>query len=251
MTEKYNESSRFCHLQSSSSSSSEKDLAIGQMKKYSTPLLNYDVQEEVIQEDQKSHGNQDKEVEAIRVQDQDDLAKTDIEQNSLFTFNFLNEDSQPKKEEIPENKEEQKMTNNSPPSNPDISASMNDADDAQFLKVIPDLGSNFHNFFTNDSIFGSPSPPIGYYPSQTPEGQNQNFQQQQQPAPQVKIENHYNQHTTINNYTHNAQQYYNIAQTNYNMNNEGNNKPDSTQPSSGANTNKDSQDLNKQNSEML
>lgn len=70
-----------------------------------------------------------------------------------------------------ENKEEQEITNNdsSPPANPDISANMNDADDAQFLKVIPDLGSNFHNFFTNDSIFGSPSPPIGYYP-QAPGG---------------------------------------------------------------------------------
>ena len=83
------------------------------MKKYSTPLLNYDVQEEVIQEDQKSHGNQDREVEAMKIQDQDDLAKTDIEQNSLFTFNFLNEDpqAQPQKKvvEMPEeNKEEHK-----------------------------------------------------------------------------------------------------------------------------------------------
>jgi hypothetical protein len=45
------ESSRFCHLQSSSSSSSEKDMALGQMKKYTTPHIDYDVPEEATMED--------------------------------------------------------------------------------------------------------------------------------------------------------------------------------------------------------
>jgi hypothetical protein len=54
MTDKYNDQSRFCQLQSSSSSSSEKDLALGQMKKFSTCILDQDVPEEdveVTQED--------------------------------------------------------------------------------------------------------------------------------------------------------------------------------------------------------
>lgn len=49
MTDKYNEQSRFCQLQSSSSSSSEKDLALGQMKRFSTNLLDHDVPEEDIE----------------------------------------------------------------------------------------------------------------------------------------------------------------------------------------------------------
>ena len=95
MTEKYTDSSRFCNLQSSSSSSSEKDIAISTMKKYKTEALDNDVQEQVIQEDQQSNGNKDEEIEAIKIEDQDGVeqAKTDFEQqNSLFTFNFLNDD---------------------------------------------------------------------------------------------------------------------------------------------------------------
>jgi hypothetical protein len=64
------DSSRFCHLQSSSSSSSEKDLALGQMKKYSTPMFDGDVKEEVTQEDQKSNGNYDINIERIKIEDQ-------------------------------------------------------------------------------------------------------------------------------------------------------------------------------------
>lgn len=40
---------------------------------------------------------------------------------------------------------------------------MKDPDDEQFMSVIPDLSSSFHNFFTNDTVFGSPSPPIGIF----------------------------------------------------------------------------------------
>lgn len=49
MTDKYNDQSRFCQLQSSSSSSSEKDLALGQMKKFSTCILDQDVPEEDVE----------------------------------------------------------------------------------------------------------------------------------------------------------------------------------------------------------
>ena len=69
MTEKYTDSSRFCNLQSSSSSSSEKDIAISTMKKYKTEALDNDVKEQVIQEDQQSNGNKDEEIEAIKIED--------------------------------------------------------------------------------------------------------------------------------------------------------------------------------------
>jgi len=61
-----------------------------------------------------------------------------------------------------------------------------------FLQEDNGLNSNFHNFFTNDRIFGSPSPPID--PSMISGGRPSN----------IKVENHYNQHTTINNYDFNA-----------------------------------------------
>lgn len=60
MTDKYNEQSRFCQLQSSSSSSSEKDLALGQMKKFSTCVLEQDVPEEDIEATQEDGVSQDK-----------------------------------------------------------------------------------------------------------------------------------------------------------------------------------------------
>ena len=66
-TDKYVDSSRFCYLQSSSSSSSEKDIALGQMQKYKSTLTNQDVPEEATQEDQKSCGNDDTEVEGIKI----------------------------------------------------------------------------------------------------------------------------------------------------------------------------------------
>jgi len=50
-SEKYVDSSRFCYLQSSSSSSSEKDVALGQMQKYKSTLIDHDVPEEATQED--------------------------------------------------------------------------------------------------------------------------------------------------------------------------------------------------------
>lgn len=49
MTDKYNEQSRFCQLQSSSSSSSEKSLALGQIKKFSTNVLDENVPEEEVE----------------------------------------------------------------------------------------------------------------------------------------------------------------------------------------------------------
>lgn len=82
MTDKYNEQSRFCQLQSSSSSSSEKDLALGQMKKFSTCILDQDVPEEDIEVTQEDAVSQEK--------DQDDEAQY----GSLFSFNFLNEEGQ-------------------------------------------------------------------------------------------------------------------------------------------------------------
>lgn len=63
MTDKYNEQSRFCQLQSSSSSSSEKDLALGQMKKFSTCILDQDVPEEDVEGTQEDAVSQDKDQE--------------------------------------------------------------------------------------------------------------------------------------------------------------------------------------------
>ena len=82
MTDKYNEQSRFCQLQSSSSSSSEKDLALGQMKKFSTCIIDQDVPEEDVEATQEDAASQDK--------DQVD----DVQSGSLFSFNFLNEEGQ-------------------------------------------------------------------------------------------------------------------------------------------------------------
>lgn len=48
------------------------------------------------------------------------------------------------------------------------------------------VNGNFHNFFTNDRIFGSPG--------------NQFLPPSLQGVSKIKVENHYNQHTTINNY---------------------------------------------------
>jgi hypothetical protein len=79
MTDKYNEQSRFCQLQSSSSSSSEKDMALGQMKKFSTRILDQVLPEEDVeatQEDNQSHE---------KFQDEGFSG-------SLFSFNFLNDE---------------------------------------------------------------------------------------------------------------------------------------------------------------
>ena len=74
-------------LQSSSSSSSEKDLAKDTMQKFSTNILEQDVPEEEVEatqeEDQSSFGHKDD-------------AATEPVINSLFSFNFLNEDVSPK-----------------------------------------------------------------------------------------------------------------------------------------------------------
>ena len=78
--------------------------------------------------------------------------------------------------------------------------SINDIQDLKnmmnFMQNNDGMNSNFHNFFTNDRIFGSPSPPVdqNMFPGQS----------------NIKVENHYNQHTTINNYNNNAQKFYNI-----------------------------------------
>lgn len=40
------------------------------MKKYSTPMFDGDVKEEVTQEDQKSNGNYDINIERIKIEDQ-------------------------------------------------------------------------------------------------------------------------------------------------------------------------------------
>lgn len=76
-------------LQSSSSSSSEKDLAKGTMQKFSTNILDQDVPEEDIEvtqeEDQSSSGHKE---EAANEPDQ--------YMNSLFSFNFLNEEISPR-----------------------------------------------------------------------------------------------------------------------------------------------------------
>jgi len=87
--------------------------------------------------------------------------------NSLFTFNFLNDDfgssQRPKEVEvkpepeasssIQEKPEEEKQEDN-----------LNIQDFSSIMGLMKDensLNSNFHNFFTNDRIFGSPSPPVG------------------------------------------------------------------------------------------
>lgn len=67
------------------------------------------------------------------------------------------------------------------------------------------LNSNFHNFFTNDRIFGSPIPDNSNLFSGI-----ENDEELLQNASKIKVENHYNQHTTINNYDFNAQKFYNI-----------------------------------------
>jgi hypothetical protein len=56
------------------------------------------------------------------------------------------------------------------------------------------LNSNFHNFFTNDRIFGSPSP------DNTNLFGVENDEELGQDGTKIKVENHYNQNTTINNY---------------------------------------------------
>ena len=99
--QKFNEKSRFCNLQSSSSSSSEKDMAFGQKKKYMMRSVDHDVPEEATQEDQKSCGNDDIEIEAIQIPQRDNAPQASEEtsgnnhefENSLFTFNFLNEEN--------------------------------------------------------------------------------------------------------------------------------------------------------------
>jgi len=76
-----------------------------------------------------------------------------------------------------------------------------------FMQEDNGLNSNFHNFFTNDRIFGSPSPPID--PSMF-QGEAGNFMGGNAGSNNIKVENHYNQHTTINNYDFNSQKFYNI-----------------------------------------
>ena len=51
------------------------------MKKYKTEALGGDVKEQIIQEDQQSNGNNDKEIQAIKIEDQDNVefGKTEIE----------------------------------------------------------------------------------------------------------------------------------------------------------------------------
>ena len=68
------------------------------MKKYTTPHIDYDVPEEATMEDQKSQGNSDEEVEGITPPKEKKEVKSDEsdninEENSLFAFNFLNDDN--------------------------------------------------------------------------------------------------------------------------------------------------------------
>lgn len=176
MTDKYNEQSRFCQLQSSSSSSSEKDLALGQMKKFSTCILDQDVPEEDVEVTQEDAVSQEK----------DDPEEPQT--GSLFSFNFLNDEAQ-----IPQT----------------------DSLEAQSL----DEQNNFHNFFVpNDKIFGSPSQSPDLSSQMTGVDKNDNSPikhqaqstQTTQNTQNIKIENHYNNHTTINNYDFKQQQFYNI-----------------------------------------
>lgn len=85
---------------------------------------------------------------------------------------------------------------------------------SSFIQEDGSMGTNFHNFFTNDHIFGSPSPDFL--------GEEQALLNQ---ASKIKVENHYNSHTTINNFDINAQKYFNISQENYNIGKEEKPKP--------------------------
>lgn len=96
--DKYVECSRFCMLQSSSSSSSEKDHGIGHKQKYKQTLVDCDVPEEQALEDQISNGINNREASEIKIQDQEVIKpiekqeSEDLYQNSLFSFDFLSEE---------------------------------------------------------------------------------------------------------------------------------------------------------------
>lgn len=189
---KFNEKSRFCHLQSSSSSSSEKDMAFGQKKKYMIKSVDHDVPEEATQEDQKSCGNDDIEIEAINITGKENLAMHKEETsgsnnsefaNSLFTFNFLNEEN-PRPFAGRPNPEQENYKQFGNPTQMDSASTQNTASNQipgleiknrspianeepgnsaiGYISYVPEPGNNYHNFFTNDSIFTSPSPFILY-----------------------------------------------------------------------------------------
>ena len=81
------------------------------MQKYKSTLIDHDVPEEATQEDQKSCGNDDTEVEGINIplQDTENIIekeespqKQDSEEvpESLFTWDFLDEKESPPKVEV-------------------------------------------------------------------------------------------------------------------------------------------------------
>lgn len=106
-------------------------------------------------EDQKSQG--DTEVAKIKIVNQGPTRSEEEDfSNSLFTFNFLNED----KPSLPAAKGKPQVPASSVPTKQAETKGSEQIPAISFMGGQPDegLNSNFHNFFTNDRIFGSPSP---------------------------------------------------------------------------------------------